>query len=451
MNSKAPPVRDPFATLIEVGTTLCSTLHLRDLLAAMMERASDALDAEASSVMLVDETQQALRWEVALGEGAGKLQTLMVPLGSGISGRVASSGVAIRIDDAPNDPRWEGRRYDDATGFQTRSILCVPIRARDRILGVVQVLNRRGGPFTDGDQRLLEALAGMGGVAIENARLYENLEQEVQARTADLTRTLAELRATQAQLVQSEKMAALGDLVAGVAHEINTPLGAVTSNVDLIVRALAKAEEALRTGAGERALQMLARAVSVSEISRDACGRIAGIVRSLRSFARLDEADRKPADLNEGVRSTLTLINHLVKNRVEVDPDLGELPQVDCHPNQINQVFLNLLVNAAQAIPGQGRITIRTRYRPGVSVRGTPEPGGGSVRIEIHDTGSGISPEHLQRIFDPGFTTKGVGVGTGLGLAISYRIVEEHRGRIEVESSVGQGSVFRIFLPVGAG
>lgn len=442
--------RDAFATLIEVGTTLCSTLHLRDLLAVMMERARTVLDAEASSVMLVDEEQQALRWEVALGEGAGKLQPLVVPLGSGISGRVAASGVAIRIDDAPNDPRWEGHRYDAATGFSTRSILCVPIQARDRVIGVVQVLNRRGGPFSDTDQQLLTALAGMGGVAIENARLYEHLEEEVQARTADLTRTLAELRATQAQLVQSEKMAALGDLVAGVAHEINTPLGAVTSNADLIGRAVGKSKEALQAGQADRTLQLLDRMTSMSEVSREACRRIADIVRSLRSFARLDEADRKPADLNDGLTSTLTLVNHLVKGRITVEREFGELPQVDCHPNQLNQVFLNLLVNAAQAIDGPGRITIRTRYRERVGVDGDSVANGGSVLVEIADSGSGISVENLRRIFDPGFTTKGVGVGTGLGLAISYRIVQEHRGRIEVDSAPGEGTTFRIILPVGA-
>jgi signal transduction histidine kinase len=190
------------------------------------------------------------------------------------------------------------------------------------------------------------------------------------------------------------------------------------------------------------------RAVGVSDASREACQRIAGIVGSLRNFARLDEAERKPADLNEGLTSTLTLINHLVKDRIAVERDFGELPQVDCHPNQLNQVFLNLLVNATQAIDGPGQITVCTRYRPGVGVDTGTAAALGSVVVEISDTGAGIRREHLQRIFDPGFTTKGVGVGTGLGLAISYRIVAEHRGRIEVESTVGKGSTFRLVLPV---
>ena len=436
--------QSPFSTLIDVGTALCRTLHLRELLAAMMQSVRAALDAEACSVMLIDEPSRTLRWEVALGEGAGKLQTLSVPIGQGISGRVADTGVAIRIEDAYNDPRWDGQRYDAATGFRTRSILCVPIQTHGRVIGVVQVLNRRTGPFSADDQQLLEALASMGAVAIENARLYENLEEKVQERTAALTRTLAELRETQTQLVQSEKMAALGNLVAGVAHEINTPLGAVSSNTDLVARALAKAKDALADAAqSEKARSFLDKAAGMADISREACRRIGDIVRSLRNFARLDEAEFKPADLHEGLESTLTLVAHLTKNRITVQREYGQTPQVSCHANQLNQVFLNMLVNAAQAIEGQGTITIRTRCTPAHGADA------GSVIVEIADTGQGIAPEHVKKIFDPGFTTKGMGVGTGLGLAISYRIVANHHGKIEVESAVGTGTTFRIILPVG--
>ena len=449
-----PPRPDPFSTLIEVGTDLCRTLHLSELLRTMMERVREVMDAEACSVMLVDEATKSLRWEVALGEGAGELQTLSVPLGQGISGRVAATGVAIRIEDAQTDPRWDGRRFDDATGFSTRSILCVPIQTHERVIGVIQTLNRRGGPFTDDDQHLLEALAGMGGVAIENARLYENLEEKVQERTAELTRTLRELRETQAQLVQSEKMAALGGLVAGVAHEINTPLGAVASNTDLMNRALAKIREAMADpGLREKTIQYLERAEGMVKVSQEACRRISEIVRSLRNFSRLDEAERKPADLHEGLESTLTLVAHLFKNRITVHRDYGDLPQVDCHANQLNQVFLNVLANAAQAIDGLGAVTIRTRFEPesaasAAAAAGATQTAPGVAIVEISDTGGGIAPEHLTKIFDPGFTTKGVGVGTGLGLAICYRIVQDHRGRIEVDSQLGRGSTFRITLPV---
>jgi signal transduction histidine kinase len=431
---------DAFAALIDVGIALCGTLQLRELLTAMMDRVRGVLDAEGCSVMLVDEATQTLRWEVALGGGAGKLQTLSVPIGRGISGCVAATGTPIRIADAQTDPRWQGQQFDAVTGVTSRSLLCVPIATRGRVIGVVQVLNRRSGPFTEDDQRLLEALASMGGVAIENARLYGQLEQKVEERTAALSLALAELRAAQAQLVQSEKMAALGMLVAGVAHEINTPLGAVSSNADLLARALQKARQALEeSGSPDLAQRYLERATGMLGISREACRRIDQIVRSLRTFSRLDEAERKLADLHEALDSTLTLVAHLLKNRISVRKEYGSLPPVDCYANQLNQVFLNILVNAAQAIAGTGEVTIRTRCLPA---------NGGTAVIEIADTGGGISPEHMPKIFDPGFTTKGVGVGTGLGLAICYRIISDHHGRIEVESTVGHGSTFRIIVPL---
>jgi two-component system NtrC family sensor kinase len=190
----------------------------------------------------------------------------------------------------------------------------------------------------------------------------------------------------------------------------------------------------------EKLRAVLQRAAGLVEVSREACRRIDEIVRSLRSFARLDEAERKPANLHEGIDSTLPLVTHLLKNRVVVEREYGTLPPVDCHPSQINQVFLNILVNAAQAIEGQGIIRIKTRH----------DPLQGTAVVEIADSGCGIPPERIGRIFDPGFTTKGVGVGTGLGLAISYRIVKQHRGRIDVDSVVGQGTTFRIILPTGS-
>jgi signal transduction histidine kinase len=403
----------------------------------MMERVGAALDAEACSVMLIDETGDALRWEVALGERSDALKTMTVALGEGIAGSVAATGQPVLIADAPSDPRWTGARFDAATGFKTRSILCVPIRTTEKIIGVVQVLNRRTGPFTAADQRLLEAIAGIGAVAIENARLYATLEEKVAQRTAELSRTLDELRTAQAQLVQSEKMAALGNLVAGVAHEINTPLGALMNNADLVRRALGKVSDALAgTIEPAQAQRYLEKAGALAEISREAGGRIDAIVRSLRTFSRLDEAERKPADLREGLESTLPLVGHLVKDRVTIVRDYAELPAIECYPNQLNQVFLNLLVNAAQAIEGAGEIRVTTRRD------------GADAVVEIADSGCGIAPENLARIFDPGFTTKGVGVGTGLGLAICYRIVAAHGGRIEAESEPGRGAKFRVTLPM---
>ena len=279
---------------------------------------------------------------------------------------------------------------------------------------------------------------------LERHRLLD----ELRGANQELGRLVGELRAAQARLVQQAKMASLGQLVAGVAHEINTPLGAVVSNNDLFVRAFKRLRAALDeagVAVPERVTQNLDAVCALSEVTRAACERITGIVRTLRNFARLDEAELKSVDLHDGLESTLVLIAHLLKDNksISVERRYGRLPPVECHPNQINQVFMNLLVNACQAIEREGRIVIET----GVETSGDD---GGEQRavVAITDTGKGIPPEHLPRIFDPGFTTKGAGVGTGLGLSICYQIVEAHHGDIAVASTPGQGTTFRMVLPL---
>jgi signal transduction histidine kinase len=257
----------------------------------------------------------------------------------------------------------------------------------------------------------------------------------------ELEQTLSQLQATQQQLVMQEKMVSLGNLVAGVAHEINTPVAAVSSSAETSRLSIQKILEYLenRKEAGTVSFQ---RAIDILRKSQDvtskASQRIATIVRSLRHFARLDESERERADLEEGLETTLALLQHELKDRIQVVKSYGELPRVDCHPDQMNQVFMNLLLNAARAIEGRGTIAITTAAE------------GDQVSIAISDTGVGIPQEHRQRIFDPGFTTKGVGVGTGLGLATSYRIVKDHGGEIEVESISGKGTTFTVQLPVDA-
>ena len=244
------------------------------------------------------------------------------------------------------------------------------------------------------------------------------------------------------QLVQSEKMASLGQLVAGVAHEINTPMGSIHSNIGTAQTAVALLEKALGREDVARALEgdaKLKRALAIlkesCDVNRIASERIVGIVGSLRNFARLDESERKTVDLHEGIESTLTLLRHQIKHGIEVVKNYGNTRRIDCYPNQLNQVFMNVLVNAVQAMDGKGTITISTEERAE------------SVLISFRDTGKGIPHADLQRIFSPGFTTKGVGVGTGLGLSIAYRIMEQHGGAIECESEVGVGTTFTLRLP----
>jgi two-component system NtrC family sensor kinase len=427
------------ALLAETSRVLGADLDLPTLLVKLMALAEKMVGAEASSVMLLDEHRATLRWEVAEGDvTAGALRQMTVAVGEGIAGTVAATGESIVVPDAELDPRV-ARRVDAATGFRTRSIVCVPIRFRGAVTGVIQVLNKRAGTFATRDREVLELIAAEAGVAIENARVYATLDERVRHRTAELTaanaqltETLRELRQTQARLVQSEKMAALGALVAGVAHEINTPLGAITSNVDVVLRGLGKIAPSVAAPRADavRVLDDLLRTTA------QACQRISAIVKNLKNFARLDEAEWKPADLREGMDSTLALVEHLHRGRIEIVREYGAVPLVACHPGQLNQVFMNLLVNAIQAIAERG--TIRVRIVEDAA----------HVRVDVEDTGSGIAPEHLSRIFDPGFTTKGVGVGTGLGLPICHQIVTAHAGTISVTSRPGAGSTFSVRVPL---
>jgi signal transduction histidine kinase len=282
--------------------------------------------------------------------------------------------------------------------------------------------------LTRADQKVLQQMAQA--ISVAYARFLDFQQLETKNR---------ELNEAQSQLVQSAKQAAMGQLVAGVAHEINTPLGTINSNFDVTARALNLIREDLArqpAGLGEKSQQLFATIDSLMEVNRVACARIIRIVRDLRNFARLDEADFKEVSLNEGIESTLSLLQHELRGRIEVIRDLAELPPVPCYPNRLNQVFMNLFVNAIQAIGGKGQIRVQTRLE------------NQQVQIAISDSGSGIKPEHLGRIFDPGFTTKGVGIGTGLGLSISARIIQDHRGSISVESELGKGTTFLISLPV---
>ena len=273
-----------------------------------------------------------------------------------------------------------------------------------------------------------------------NALEYRSLFEEYKSKRLAAEALNAELVASQQQIQEAEKMASLGRLVAGVAHEINTPIGVIHSNQDLLARSLAALQKLvadLAPGPPTVKMEQVQQVLStIMEVDRNACQRIIEIVKNLKKLARGDEAERKTFNIHEGLDSTLQLANCEFKNRIRIEKDYGDVPPIEGFPNQMNQVFLNLLVNAGQAIEGPGLIQISTREQ------------NGNVVIRISDTGKGIPPEHLDQIFEPGFTTKGVGVGTGLGLAISWKIVKAHGGTIQVESQVGQGSVFTITLPV---
>ncbi|MFI8743820.1 ATP-binding protein [Pseudomonas sp. NPDC077186] len=284
------------------------------------------------------------------------------------------------------------------------------------------------------------------------AKTSEHLEAALKAlnrKQSEQEQLLRKLETANSQLLQSEKLAAIGQLAAGVAHEINNPIGYVFSNLktlDGYVRDLLKIADAVDSAADLDELRQLKRNLEYDYIrgdvealvneSEDGIDRVKRIISALKDFSHIEEEEFRPADLHRGLDTTLNVVNNELKYKAEVVKEYGVLAEVECIPSQINQVVMNLLVNAAHAIEQFGRITLRT--------------GGADdwAWIEVEDTGKGIDAKTLNRIFEPFFTTKPVGKGTGLGLALSYSIVQKHNGRIEVDSTPGLGTRFRVWLPV---
>lgn len=260
----------------------------------------------------------------------------------------------------------------------------------------------------------------------------------------EVGRLREELETANRKLTEAHKMASIGRLSAGIVHEINTPIGSIFSNNEVTVRSLEKARallsDAKQNGSAppDKALALIDSILSLTAVDKMACERISGIIRSLKTFARVSEHDLRKVDLNEMVRHTIKLAGTVFRSRITFATELDEVPEVECFPGLVGQVLLNLVVNAAQAIDGEGTVTIRTHS----------QGDGERVRIEVADTGQGIRPELRHKIFKTGFTTKPVGEGTGIGLTISREIIEDqHGGEIGFDSVVGQGTTFYFVIP----
>ncbi len=289
---------------------------------------------------------------------------------------------------------------------------------------------------------------------LSQARSYN---EDLERRNAELAKRKAELERLQAQIVHSEKMASLGQLAAGVAHELNNPAGFIYGNMDVLAQSVAALERLLRfydtaplaAGVAERVKNLkeeicyqetLEDLGSIIADCRNGAERIRDIVQNLRTFSRLDEAEFKKIDLHEGIDSTVRLLSRYYSgDRLILRRDYGQLPLVDCYAGQLNQVWMNLLANAAQSMGGKsGEVAIRTWMENQMAM------------VAITDRGDGIASEHLKKIFDPFFTTKPVGEGTGLGLSITHTIIQRHGGSINVKTRPGHGTTFTVGVPVEA-
>lgn len=381
-----------------------------------------------------------------------KTMCAQVPFGRCLCGRAAASGKLVHAEHI--DSRHENR----CEGMAPHGHYCVPILADHCVLGVIDIYLVDGHIRDEKEVAFLEIVANSLAAIIKHKQAEEALHRS----NEELLSMNERISSQQSQLVQSEKMASIGQLAAGVAHEINNPVGFVMSNIgtvaeyvaiikklieeyDSLDTALKEGDTEKQTACRDRITQIRERediAFVLEDIgqalseSSDGTKRVRDIVQNLKSFARLDVGERKEANINDGIEATLKIIWNELKYKCKIRKDLGSIPNIQCCPGELNQVFMNLLINAAHAIPEHGDITIRTR---------TTDT---DIIVEISDTGSGIPPENIPKLFDPFFTTKEAGKGTGLGLSISHGIIQKHNGTIAVESEVGKGTTFTVRLPI---
>jgi two-component system NtrC family sensor kinase len=526
--------------LNRIAASITSTLDLERVLNLIMQELQDLLHVEVCSLMLLDEQTNELVFQVSLGPGAEQAKRLCLSLNQGIAGWVAREGQPALVPDVRTDPRWYPQ-VDASTGFTTKSILALPLKSKEKVIGVIEAINKVEGNFTADDLQLLSSISIAAATAVENARLFSELNQayreiaesrtqilesrntlralfdgitdnicivdrEFQIKAVNwaaaarfgeephsligkrcyeiffqsdhscdrcpvaetfctgqsisatqgctagpettrqwemrtypmrnaeqvidqviyIARDVSEKRRMEASLLQSARLSAVGELAAGVAHEISNPLTAIIGNAQMLLRAL---------GPSDPHYEM-------AHLIERAGLRANKVVRDLLNFSRREEYRFAPTDINPSIQEALALVSaQLEQSHVRVTQSLASnLPPITASASHLQTVWTNLLLNAKDAmVEGRaGRIRIVTRYDRAKRL----------VRVLVADNGSGIAESALPRIFEPFFTTKPRGKGAGLGLYVSHMIVDQHRGTLQVQSKEGRGSTFIVTLPV---
>lgn len=442
--------------LLDVTRIINSSIALRDVLEHVMDAVIEVTGAERAFLMLTNKEGE-LEFKVARNLDPAGLESGKVAISYSTVDRVRSTGAPVVLVDTLEGDALPASRSIRALGL--RSVMCVPLKVLDRLIGVIYVdSHKRVKEFSQTDLWLFESLGSHAALALEKSRLYEqlqlhsaSLEDQVRQRTATLAQTndelrqaYAELGQAQAQMVQAEKLAAIGRLAAGIAHEINSPLGVITSNLDVMYRAICRLEQRLKAAPGfdelDRQLGIHEQVEGFEDIQRNsqtASARIHNIIKALENFVGLDQAERKQINVNEALDTTLTLLQNRIGNRIRVVREYGALLPLTCSPSRINQAFMNVLMNAVQAIEGPGEVWIRS------------EQLADQIKITIEDTGRGMRQDQLAHVFEPIITQKEGRMGVGLGLAITRQFVQEHSGTIKLESEAGVGTKVILSLPLG--
>jgi len=476
--------------LHDITTQITASLELKEVAQLVIEGVGKLIEATGGSILLLNQKTGELESLSSIGQAFPPQESLK--LGKGLIGRIAHTGKGEIVNDIAADPR-----FIDYQG-PIESLICVPLKTKEQMNGVIffwnqevdELSKRTAIAYNSEDLKILTMFAFHAAVAIEKALLYEQCcisATVAQAQAQQLQQALYELQHTQAHLIQSEKMSSLGQLVAGIAHEIDNPINFIHGNLAYVSNCAQNLLNLLELyhkyhPSDRIQIQELMTNIDLEFLSEDLpntlnsmkvdVGRIRKIALSLRNFSRADESEMKPIDINEGIDSTLLILDSRFKamskhSGIRIIKEYGKLPLVECYSSQINQVFMNILANAIDAVENQsepGIITIRTEVmevengnfpalemwetEDKLSSRSSSPSSGPQVVIRIQDNGPGISKEASDRIFDPFFTTKTSGNGAGLGLSISHQIVEKHGGVLKCFSKPGCGATFWIQIPI---
>jgi two-component system sensor histidine kinase HydH len=403
---------DGLRRLVNFSALINSSLDILTVLNQAMDYVEYLLDAEASSIFEVDPDQGDLFFRLARGEKAHAITGMRLKMGEGVAGTVALTEEPLLITDTSKDPRF-CQRFDGHSGFCTRSILCVPLKSRERLVGVLEVLNKkdpRG--FDETDREILILVGNLIGTALENARLYGRLQDRLSA-------TKEELKVAQEKLLRSERLAALGMLSKGVAHEVRNPIAIIGGFVHRL-------EKHLATNDPNRA---------TLEIINSQIRKLEQMVQEIETFTKLGEPVLRLTKLPELINRVLTIhADQILEAHVEVHTAFPSvLPPVPADPELLSLALGNLVTNALEAMPNGGGLEISLAAEPD------------RVLITLKDAGVGISSEDLSRVFDPFFSTKPQ--GTGMGLTAVYHIVANHLGEIQIQSKLGQGTTVHLWIP----
>ena len=410
------------STLSELTELVSRIPDINEVLQIVLQRTMTAVNAKIGSIMILDDETQVLRIAAAVGLDESVINDTTVPLGEGFAGKVAQTGEPMLVEDMEKDSRFH--KINDPK-YETSSFISMPLRAHLRILGVLN-LSKKGDQktFTESDMKFLTTLLGHIGFALENAKLLQDAKDSALGLQEALEQQSQRLEQARQQIIRSDKLSALGQLIAGVAHELNNPLTTIIGRAEIMLGEV-------KSGKALRDLEQILKQGQ----------RAAKIVQNLLSFARQTVPEKQLCDVNQILQGVLEMLEYdlrvsNIEVKTELDPDL---PHTMVDANQIQQVFVNIVNNANQAMKEQelpGRLTVRTGRQDD------------RLTVEFTDTGPGMGAEQQGHIFEPFFTTKPESKGTGLGLSISYGIVKAHRGGIDVRSSEGEGTTFIIELPV---